>query len=955
MRNLRLLFSSLIVGSLSLSAFADSSEKKSPMETDWYPVTTENKPFVRWWWLGSAVDTEGLTFNLSEFAEKGLGGVEITPIYGVKGNEANDIDYLSPSWMQMLTHTVNEGNRLGLQIDMNNGTGWPFGGPNVGTEYGARKLVTETWTVAPGKKFEVKVEHSDSKQQPVAKLQSVIAVSGDTRLRLDSNIDKNGILRWKAAKAKEDWKVYAIFSGRTFQKVKRAAPGGEGYVLNHYDSVAVNHYFDRFDEAFKSSGAPLPDTFFNDSYEVYGSDWADNILEEFSKDHGYDLDLLIDIFTDNNNADERRQRILRDYRYTLGRMLRENFTDIWLKRAHAQGVRVRNQSHGSPANILDLYAAVDIPECESFGQTDFNIPGLIQDGPTRPSDSDPAVLKFASSAAHVAGKPLTSAETLTWLTEHFRTSLARAKPEIDQMFASGVNHVYFHGAPYSPKGTEFPGWMFYASINMSPTNSIWQDADSLFAYIARVQSFLSAGTPDNDFLLYFPIEDVWQRQGGNPYLMFDIHKMQQRMPDIKRAVNEIMRAGYDCDYISDALLDSLTVAKNGMLVSKSGAEYPALIIPPVKYMQPSTLRRILQLCREGATVVFVGELPKDVPGLGYLEERRDEFNRLMKELPSFDGEKAESLKFADGRIIFAKDFDEAIKLTGVRPETLRRDMGVTMIRRKNEVGGHNYFISQLTNNPIDTLVSLATPGAVEIFDPLTGKRGMAQTFQGKDGETLVRLQLKPGQSVLLKTFPEHPQFEQWDYIDSEGQPVKLDRGWQLQFVKSEPPIEGTFDIDSIMSWTELPDENAKVNFGTGRYTVTFNLPADAFKSADDWVLDLGTVRESADVKVNGHAVGKVWSVPFVINVGKYLHPGENTIEIDVTNLQANRIADYERRGVEWRKFKDANIASVTNAKEFSFGDWPVIPAGLTSEVTLIPVKYSPHVEIIKIINNTSKK
>lgn len=106
---------------------------------DWYAPTVENRPFVRWWWHGSAVDREGLTYNLEEFAGKGLGGVEITPIYGVRGNEANDIDFLSPKWMDMLGHTIAEGDRLGLQIDMNNGTGWPFGGPGVGTRHSARQ------------------------------------------------------------------------------------------------------------------------------------------------------------------------------------------------------------------------------------------------------------------------------------------------------------------------------------------------------------------------------------------------------------------------------------------------------------------------------------------------------------------------------------------------------------------------------------------------------------------------------------------------------------------------------------------------------------------------------------------------------------------------------------------------------------------------------------------------
>lgn len=904
--------------------------------TDWYPETVENRPFVRWWWLGSAVDKEGITYNLEEFAKKGLGGVEITPIYGVQGNEANDIIYLSDKWMDMLAHNIAEGNRLGLQIDMNNGTGWPFGGPDVTTRESAQKQIIETWELQGGKKLKEKIRVADPRQQPVAKLQAVVAASGDRRIDVTKYVGKDTLLNWKAPKG--DWKIYALFSGRTFQKVKRAAPGGEGYVLNHYDSVSVKSYLDKFDRAFAGRKDILPNTFFNDSYEVYGSDWDDKLFDEFEREHGYKLQQYLPEFAGTESSDL-RSRVLRDYRNTLARMLYENFTRVWTDWANSKGVRIRNQSHGSPANIIDLYAAVDIPECESFGQTDFDIPGLVRNGASRPSDADPAVLKFASSAAHVAGKQLTSAETLTWLTQHFRTSLARCKPEIDQMFCSGVNHVYFHGAPYSPKGVDFPGWMFYASINMSPTNSIWGDAGELFRYITRCQAFLSAGEPDNDFLLYFPLEDIWYQQDGAPYLMFDIHKMDVRMPEVKRAVNEIINAGYDVDYVSDKLLASLKVNPDGTVSGEGKARFKAVVVPPVKFMQPSTLSHLLSLAEQGATVVFVGSQPEDVPGLGHLEQRRKEFKELAARLPG-ESSSPRTVNAGKGRFITGADFASTLPLTGVKPETLRTDNHAMMIRRTNEAGGYNYFISMLTNSPIDGWVKLATDAeAAEIFDAVTGKSGMAQLRKDNDGNTLVRLQLAPGQSLLLKTFPSADiTTTPWRYVESQGTPVALDRGWKISFPESQPAIAGEFVTDTLTQWCNLPDANAKVNAGTARYTVDFNLADPA--TTDDWMLDLGDVRESARVYVNGEYAGTAWNVPFRLNIGKWLRAGDNRLEIDVTNLQANRIADYERRGVKWRIFKDANIASVTNERQFSFGDWETVPSGLNSTVTLIPLTLS---------------
>ena len=95
---------------------------------DWPTIQPEARPSARWWWLGSAVDKENLTYNLEEYAKAGLGAMEITPIYGVQGNDKNNIPYLTPQWMDILQHTQAEGKRLGIQIDMNMGTGWPFGG-----------------------------------------------------------------------------------------------------------------------------------------------------------------------------------------------------------------------------------------------------------------------------------------------------------------------------------------------------------------------------------------------------------------------------------------------------------------------------------------------------------------------------------------------------------------------------------------------------------------------------------------------------------------------------------------------------------------------------------------------------------------------------------------------------------------------------------------------------------
>lgn len=922
---------------LSLSGYLYVTDKRDacPQSTNWYPIESIHRPYVRWWWLGSAVDREGLTYNLEAFADKGFGGVEITPIYGVQGNEANDIDYLSPRWMEMLRHTLAEGERLGLGIDMNNGTGWPFGGPQVTYDTSAQKFIIESWTLEAGKAFPHKILPRDKKQHEIADIVAVKAIAGDRQIDITDHIGPSHQLLWNAPDS-TTWSIYALFSGRTRQQVKRAAPGGVGLVMNHYDSCALRIYLDRFERAFSGSGVTMPKTLFNDSFEVYGSSWDDKLPAAFLARNGYSLlDCLPEL---NGEGDaERRARILSDYRETLAELLLDNFTRPWTAWAHRHGSVTRNQAHGSPANLIDLYAAVDIPECESFGRSEFDLPMLRHDSIRKPNDGTPAVLKFASSAAHLTGKRTTSAEALTWLTEHFRTSLSQCKPEIDQMFASGVNHLVFHGAPYSPQGAAFPAWRFYASINMSPTAALWRDVAPLTTYIARCQSFLSVGEPDNDLLLYLPLYDIWHEQQESSFLIFDIHKMDRTMPHIKATMDGLVAAGYDADYLSDRYLQTLRVER-GMIVSEGGARYRALMIPSCHKMPTESLSALLRLAREGATILFAEHYPDDVPGWRRLAER-SQFERLLHQLPAdTDFSTVEIHRKGRGRILTGMWLDALCHAAGIRPEPFKSELGGTMLRRTNEVGGHNYFLSMLRNRPIDGWVTLATDAASALlFDPMTGRIGKAQTRRNTQGTIDVKLQLRAGESLLIKTFDESIEYQSWPYIAHCGEPRIINRGWQISFPESTPIIEQTFMTDTLCDWTRLPDPRAQINQATARYEVCFML--DDPGKADDWRLELGDVRESAVVWLNGQQVATLTTIPFAVEVGTFLQKGENRLQIDVTNLPSNLIADMERRGVRWRIFKDANIASVTGQKLFSFGDWPTDPSGLNSRVTLTPAYY----------------
>ena len=812
------------------------------------PVLQEAKPYTRWWWLGSAVDSVGLDNQLTEFARVGIGGVEITPIYGVQGNEAHDIAYLSPRWMRMLRYVEERGTALGIETNMATGTGWPFGGPLVTKEDAAKKLVFQTETSA---------SIGESGQKAVDMVKGVMALTG--------------------------------------QKVKRAAPGGEGLVIDHFDHDAVAHYLERFDTAFAHQQVPFPHTMFNDSYEVYGADWTPKLYEEFERRRGYDLHPYIYIMCkkDSLRTDVDR-RIVSDYRETLGELLLENFTMQWTDWAHRHGSITRNQAHGSPANLLDVYAAVDIPECEGFGLSDFGIRGLRRDpGFTKKNDSDISMLKYASSAAHVAGKPFTSSETFTWLTEHFRTSLSQCKPDLDLMFLSGVNHVFFHGSCYSPKDEPWPGWRFYASVDMTPYNPQWDAMPAFCRYISRCQSMLQWGEPDNDFLVYLPFYDMIYEQPGMVSL-FDIHSMAERAPRFIEAIQTIIRNGYDVDYISDRYL-----------LTDAYRRYDAVIIPDVRFMPVSTLRRLQAIAAEGKRVIFVGHYPEGVPGYGRLTTEAQEFATVLAQLRQSS--------------LLASDYAEALSWAGGRMETMRTEHHLSCIRRTNP-DGHHYFVSNLTPDDVDAFISLGVDDAdVLFYDPMTGAVTRPAMRDGK-----VRLQLGSGESVILRTF------------HSVLSSVELHR--EFESLPVHPYCE-TVLSEQELNLRELSltgGHKSDFVFGDGigftrSYLTDFKVPRI---DGTRLLLDLGDVRESARIVLNGQEVATLFAVPFRYDITPYVKKGRNKLEVHVTSLPANRIAQMDRDGVKWRRFKEINVVDL-NYKNTLYDQWAPVPSGLNSPVRFI--------------------
>lgn len=845
----------------------------------WPVPNQEAKPGTRWWWLGSAVTENDLKWNLRQFADHGIGAIEITPIYGVQGNEKNNIPFLSPRYMEILKYVNAECKADGIEFDMATGTGWPFGGPWVPLDESASQMLIIDTTVV-GKKIKALDLRPIEKKRKNTSLVGIYAFSEGKFLKITTPLVE-GTLTTKLP-SKGTWRIIALYQKKGVMAVKRAAPGGAGFVIDHFDKQAVTNYLKHIEEAFEKTGTPYPHTFFNDSYEVSESDYTPTLFQEFYNRRGYSLEENFDKLVDGDT------KVVADYRETLGDMLLDNFTRTWTAWAHSHGAITRNQAHGSPANLIDCYAAVDIPEIEGFGLTNFGIKGLRQDpGKTRKNDSDFSMLKYAPSAAHIMGKPYTSSETFTWLTEHFRTSLSQMKPDMDLMFCAGVNHMFFHGTAYSPQHETWPGWRFYASIDMSPNNTIWRDAPYFMKYVERCQSMLQMGRSDNDFLTYLPIHDMWaKRSTGKRLMQFSIHAMGKLAPEFVKCIDAIDQAGFDCDYISDRILLD-TYYNNGMLHTPGGTTYKGLVIPSAdNILTPAVKAHIEKLKAQGANII-VGTS--------------------------------------------AADLTKAAKA-----EKMKTELGLKLIRRSNDKG-HHYFIANLTPNDIQAYTTLAVPMATAMwFDPMTGNRQRAEIC----GDSIL-VNLRSGESIILQTFNHKdealskelaslPLRGEWKKTSPV---VKTLNNWKLSFTEATPAISKTYNLDTTKAWENL-DDSTRTLMGTGVYECTINLSAAELKKGNSWTIDLGDVRESARVYVNDSLIGCAWAVPYRLSFANLLHKGNNKIRIEVTNLPANRISELDRQGYKWRKFDEINVVDI-NYKKTSYADWTPVASGLNSEVKLI--------------------
>ena len=574
-------------------------------------------------------------------------------------------------------------------------------------------------------------------------------------------------------------KAHAASSG---QKVKRAGPGGEGYMLDPFDPEAMKLHVAQFDKLFGKGGAAArPRAFYHDSYEYYRSE---------PKRKGADIDDA-----------------------QLGCF------KVWTDWCRENGYMTRNEAHGSPCNWLDFYALADVPETEMFGKNSRDI----------------LISKFASSAAHVKGTALVSAESCTWIDEHFNERPAEIKEFLDRLFLSGVNHVFYHGCCYSPVEAVWPGWCFYASLEMNPRNPIWREMGALNTYVMRCQSIFQTWQPDNDLAIIWDPSSFRAKQGGKVKMM-NVHDSSWFYGEaIGKVARELYDAGYAFDYVSPRMV------KAGL------AKKYAALVDPEKW----------------------GVSRTEAHG------RREELLKGVRKMP----------------------FDAASGLLATR------------WKKDGETG---YFV--VNTGAVARTVSLAAD--FTIADPMNGRIWKSKCAA-----------LEPAQSLFLVG----DGFEiavRCEGASRKEKCVAVVGPWEVSPVCGGPKMPAKRTVQSLDGW-ETFDEFFS---GTMLYRATFDMP-QVGRGEGVW-LSLGDVREVAHVKLNGRDLGVRFMAPYRLGVPQgILKEKGNVVEIEVTNLGANRLRWNDMNGVRWKYFSDINMVGA-DYKPFDASKWTPLKSGLVGPVEI---------------------
>lgn len=852
---------------------------------------------MRWWWFGPAVVNAELARELDAMHAAGIGGIELAAEYPLALDDASkgihNLRYGSPEYVDAVRFAQQHARSLGMRVDLTLGSGWPFGGPEIPLSLAAGRLKIVAVPLGAGDASVPRLEEGE-------RLLAAFLAEGTPQ-----HYDAKGARRitgdaMPAALETSTGSGPAVelffISSHTRQQVKRASIGGEGYVLDHLAKAAIEQHLHVVGDALLGGFSDQPPfAIFSDSLEAYGSDWTPELPAEFARRRGYDLIAHLPELAQGGTPEA--DAIRHDWGITLSELVRENYLKPVAEYAAAHGTRFRSQTYGEPAVTLADEQIPQLPEGEGPQWRAFSF------------------TRWASSANHVYGNPVTSAETWTWLhSPVFRATPLDMKAEADRMFLEGVNQIIGHGFPYSAPGVEEPGWSLYAAAALNDHNPWWPVMPDVMCYLTRVSWALRQGQPANDIALLLPEADAQAafRPGHVSVTDYMVHNITPAL------MGSILDAGYNMDYIDiDAVRDR-------------GLHYPAVIVPPTTRMSLAGVHLLQTYVRRGGKLIFLGATPTEAPG------RADTGDGIAVRagMAALIGESTHLPSEAELGSALAHALPPDV--------TLGQAKGKMGFLHRHLPEAEIYFLANTASEKVVWVPEVrSTREYAAWWDPDTGR-----TTPATLGEAV---ELAPYESRVLVLSDGASTFSAATNALMEEKAAITLSDWSITFPGSaESSAKPTVLHAADTVWTDA--ETTKFYSGEVRYTARFTgrpvsrgehvrlefAPGKALPDTQPpgkpgtraWLE--APVRDAAIVYVNGKRVGALWHPPYSLDVSEEVHAGENAIEIRVFNTAINALAGQPPRNYTALKEKFGDRFQMQDMNNLQ-----PIPSGIVGPVQLV--------------------
>jgi len=732
-------------------------------------------------------------------------------------------------------------------------------------------------------------------------------------LDLRGDLHPGGVLQTTLPEGR--WTILRFGHTTNGNMIKPVSERSAGLEVDKFSAEALQYHFDHgMLGKVRDRLGPLFGTVFKDvnidSWEAGCQTWGAKFPAEFQERRGYDITKWLPALTGRivGNVDE-TDRFLWDYRRTISDLINENFYGAFRKILNKHGIVLEAEAPGIGMPIavdqLQSLGMVDIPQGE------FWLGGKLNPGDPPYAKGGQDNTKEPACAAHTYGKPIVSCEAFTsfgkddgWTQHPFRL-----KPYADRQFCNGLNEIVFHRYAHQPDD-RVPGMSLgQFGLNFDRTLTWWNQGRSWVDYLARCQHLLRQGRFHADVLYYYG-RDV---PGSAGYFVPDAM-------DPRKSMKPVLPAGYDYDVCDSTIFQKASV-KNGEVVLPSGMRYRYLVLPDHARLVPADVKEIKRLAEAGATLI--GPAPTRSPSLADFPQADQTVRTLASEIWPADGKPGER-RIGSGRVITGRTFEEILAADGLTPDFSAQASADAKIHHIHRIlpEGDLYFVCNLLDRAETAKLRFRTTGrTLEIWDALTGAivKNVAATDDGQS--TSVTVPLHPHKSLFF-VFTDKAKATGAPVVFRESQPANpqpIEGPWSVTFpVDRGGPAEAV-TFDKLTSWTEHADERIKHFSGTATYRKVFGLPESQLSNSKSQIfLDLGNLPHLAEVILNGKNLGVVWMKPAVVDITPAAKPGDNDLEIRVTNVWKNRMV---------------GDAKLDHAKRITWSNWPFYKGNEPLEVS----------------------